>query len=218
MIDDMTQYQNHIASWLGIILGFSFTLIYAALSKILRKQALKNIQEKLEPNEYIVYEAKFLLIPDLLTPFFTGGFLGEYIIPFIIFPEIQRIDTIDRQYLPLCILAELICLFIALYICSWKPVYTNKRFIMGFGIKFYYKLKGIFYYTEYLFYKDVVSFRYQNDFFFRALYMKKKDNKSIRIGYCTNKKEIEKYVKEQLIINGVKEEIKNDRPYDTISN
>lgn len=205
MIDDLTQYQDNIARNLGIICGISFCIIYFLLSKILRKKALKNIEAKLEPDEKIAYEAKLWIVPDLLAPFFIGGFLGEFIIPFIIFPEVQRIGSINRQFLPICIFAELIGFFLALYICSWIPVYTNKRFIMGFGLKFMYKLKNIFYYTEYLFYKDAISFYYQNDFFFRALYIKKRDNKSIRIGYCLNKKEIEKYVKDQLIINGVKE-------------
>lgn len=207
MIDDMTQYQNEFSINLGFILGIAFCLIYIPLSRFLRGKALKNIETKLELDEHVVYEAKFFLIPDLLTPFFIGGFLGEYIIPFIIFPEVQRIDTIDRQYLPICILALFICLFLALYICSRNSIYTNKRYILSFGIQFMYKLKGIFHTIDYLFYKEAVSFGYQNDIFFRALYMKNKDNKSMRIGGYANRKEIESYVKEQLILNNVKEEI-----------
>lgn len=206
-MDDLSPYQNDLAIHLGYICGIIFCIIFFFLSKFLRKKALKNIEAKLEPDEHIVHEAKLWIVPDMIAPFATGGFLGEYIIPFIIFPEVQRIDTIDRQYLPLCIFVDLFCLFFALYIASWIPVYTNKRFIKGFGIKFMYKLKGIFYYTEYLYYKDVVSYYYQNDFAFKALYMKKNDNKSIRIGYCLNKKEIEGYVEEQLINNNIKEGI-----------
>lgn len=205
-MDDLTEYQNNIVLNLGVICGLISCIIFFFASKFLRKKALKNIEAKLDSNEHVVYEAKLWIVPDMIPPFSIGGFLGEYIIPFIIFPEVQRIDTIHKSSFPLFIGALLICLFVALYICSWKSVYTNKRFIMGFGIKFMYKLKDIFYYTEELLYKDVVSFYYQNDFFFKALYMRKKNNKSIRIGYCLNKKEIEEYVKEQLIKNGIKEE------------
>lgn len=207
MIDDLTPYQDTIAHNLGIICGISFCVIYFFASKILRKRALKNIEAKLEADEQIVYKAKFFLIPDLIAPYFTGGFLGEFIIPFVIFPEVQRIGSIDRQALPICILAELICLFLALYIVSRQSIYTNKRFILGFGIKFMHKLKGIFHTMDYFFYKDAVFFGYQKDIFFKALYLKGKDNKSMRIGGYANRKEIEKYVKEQLIINGVKEVI-----------
>lgn len=207
MIDDLSPYQNSIAMNLGYTLGIVFCIVFFFLSKFLRKKALKNIEAKLETDEHIVYEAKLWIVPDMLLPFFMGLGLGEYLIPFTIFPEVQQIGAINRQYLPLCVFVELLGIFMALYICSWKPVYTNKRFIQGFGIKFMYKLKGIFHTMEDLFYKDAVYFWYQKDIFFRALYLKAKDNKLMHIGYCLNKKEIEEYVKQQLIMNNVKEKI-----------
>lgn len=205
MIDDLSPYQNDVAIHLGYICGISFCVVFFFLSKFWRKKALKNIGAKLEPDEHIAYEAKLWIVPDMLAPFFMGLGLGEYLIPFWIFPEVQQIGAINREYLLLCVFGELLGIFLALYICSWIPVYTNKRFIQGWGIKFMYKLKGIFHSMEDLFYKDAVSFYYQNDFFYRALYMKNKDNKLMRIGYCLNKKEIEEYVKQQLISNNIRE-------------
>ena len=203
MIDDMTQYQTEFALKLGIILGLAFCLIYIPLSHFLRNKALKNIKEKLEPDESIIIEAKFRLILDFILPFFTGGFLGEYIIPFIIFPEVQRIDTIDRQYLPLCILAELICLFLAFFICNWKIIITNKRIINAWGTKFLYKLKGIFFNTEYLFYTDIKTYEYKYLIWYKALYLIMSNNKKFRIADYTNSKEINSYVEKQLIKNNI---------------
>lgn len=207
MLNNMTTQQTNFSLTLGFIIGIVFCTAYMISSYFLRTKALENIKQKLEPDEHIVLEAKFRLFGDLAAAFPLGAFLGSFILPFMIFPDVQTIDTIDRQFFNLCVIAELFGLFFVLFICSWKIVYTNKRIIRGWGIKFFYKLKGIFYTDEFSYYKDVISFCYQSDIFSKSLYLKMKNNQSFRIGNYVNTKEIEEYVKQQLRNNNAKEVI-----------
>lgn len=187
MIDDLTPYQDNIASHLGIICGISFCLIYILLSKILRKLALKNIEAKLEPDESIVCEGKMNFI-EFIIPFAMGGFLGEYIIPFMIFPEIQRVNIIYRQDLFLCYLGELFCLFYAIVFASWKCVFTNKRMLNGFSFKFIYWLK--FFGEEFLLYSNIERIEYKFYILSKILFVILKNNKRTRLPNFRNKNEI----------------------------
>lgn len=202
MLGDMTQSQNTFSIQLGIVLGLGFYLIYSIASYFFRKRALKNIENNLLESEYILYEPKVVFSIDFLVPFGIGGFLGAYIIPFLVFPEVQMINTISRQYLSLCILAELIGIFVIFLFSSEKCVITNKRVIRAWGFKFICGLLKIKIFnkpqleTKYLNYSDVKSIEYKKIFGTDILTINLNNDKNFKLSGYKDLKDIQSIIEQ----------------------
>lgn len=188
MIDHMTQYQTEFTLKLGIILGLVFTLIYIVLSYFLRKLTLKTIEKELEKDEFIECEGKVKWWERFI-PFALGLFTGGFIIPFIIFPDVQRIDTIDRQNFFWCILAELIGIAFIPIVASWKCVFTNKRMINRCIFKLLNKFK--FFGDEFIIYSDIMRMEYNYHIWIKVLYFVLKSKRYYRVPLFENMKEVQ---------------------------
>lgn len=127
----------------GIIAGITTYVIYFISSYFLRKKALQRIKENLQEGEVIVYEPKFSYVAEVVFPFAVGGFLGGFIIPFFIYPDIQYVRTsalvMPRNTLPLWVIGELILIFALVFVSCWKYAITNRRIITAYTFKFIYK-------------------------------------------------------------------------------
>lgn len=125
----------------GLIIGIIILVTYRLLSLFFRNLAFEKIKKSLNENEYILYEPKACFTIDILTPFLVGGFLGGVIVPFIIFPSIQYLDSITREMLPTLIIAEIISITTLFVLASWKYVITNTRIIDTYAFDFISKLR-----------------------------------------------------------------------------
>jgi hypothetical protein len=157
---------DSISIILGIITGIIFLVIYSISSHFLRKKALQKIKRSLLEGEYIVKEPQNVFVIDVFMPFAVAGFTGMFIIPFIIYPELQHISGymggISREYLPLCIMAVVILIFINFWTACLKVIFTNKRIFYAWSFNFLYKFKDFFNKFDNLYYSDIKDYQYEN--------------------------------------------------------
>ena len=187
----MTPHEiNAISYKLEIITGVIFYIIYTILSYFLRRKSLKNINNSLLEDEYIELEPKFTFVVDTFVPFMTGGFVGGFIVPFLIYPEIQMIDTMHRQEFYFWISVLPIVLLALFYLSCTKFVLTNKRMIYGWSFRFLYSLTNIFNKFDYLNYSDIKDFKYMN-FLMTNILTLYTNNKSFVISGFKNIKEFQ---------------------------
>lgn len=142
-LNEITTITNILAIKTAIV----FYLLYLVVSYFCRKKALKRIKENLQEGEVIVYEPKFSYVAEIVFPLAIGGFLGGFIIPFFIYPNLQYVRTsasvMSRNSLPFWIICELILIFALGFVSCWKYAITNKRIITAYTFKFIYKFGKI---------------------------------------------------------------------------
>jgi len=190
-----TSYIDSISIIFGIITGIIFLIIYIILSHFLRKKALKKIENAFIEGEYIIKEAKSEFIIDFIVSFMTGAFLGMYIIPFLIYPELQSINSpytgsINREYLPLCIAIVIIALFFTLFISATKCVLTNKRIINASVFKFFNKFINF----NHINYSDIQDLKYENVLKIETLTIYLRNGKNYAISEYEDLKEFQSIV------------------------
>jgi hypothetical protein len=127
---------NLITLKLGIITSIIVYIFYSVCSYFGRKKALIRIKNSLYENEEIIYEPEHSHKGEIIFIFLVGGFLGMFILPFFIYPEIQYIDHFNRNSLPFLIICELIFILLLFYLTFRKYVITNKRIISAYTFRF----------------------------------------------------------------------------------
>lgn len=175
-----------------------FYLIYLPVRMFCQRLALKRIKDNLNKDEYIVYEPKLKWVIELIVPIATGGFFGGFILPFFVYKDITHIDRVPREYLPACVLAEMVMLFLIFTFCCRKFVITNQRFTCALSHKFIYRI-----------YKEPININLSNidhmkityKFINQFLIIYFKDKKQLKIASFRNFKKIKDIIENQLDTN-----------------
>ena len=193
----MTPQELHSITFnYAIVSGIVFYIIYMILSYFLRKKALKKIENNLLEGEYIVYEAKLGFLFKFLFIFGTGALFGGILL-FFIYPEIQYLAAlVNRQFLPLDILAELVGMYIVFQTSCEKFVITNKRMIYAWTFNFLYFFKGFFGRFDNINYTDIKNFNYENFLIINdSIYIDLKNDKRFIISGYKKLKDIYQIIK-----------------------
>lgn len=188
----------------------SFALVYVVIFKVagyfLRKKALENVEKQLTDGEYIVYDSKLKSIfSEVFVPLIIGGFIGHFMIPLLVYPEIRNVGLMYRIELPFWFIGMTYATFMFLYHSTTKQVLTNKGINFGWPFDFLYK------YTEfemkYLRYSEIYGFQnfkyseikkidYQNFLGFEVIYIYTNENKIHKIGAFKDLKKIKSILEE----------------------
>jgi hypothetical protein len=110
-----------------VLTGCIFLILVLPLRFYLRNEAIKRIKKMLDENEVIVHIPKISHIVDYYVPLGIGGFIGGFLVPFWLYPELQSIRIVSRENLHLFVVAEIIAILGILAIYSIRIVLTNFR-------------------------------------------------------------------------------------------
>lgn len=114
-----------------IISPIIFLLIYPMFNYFCHR-IIKKMFFKENSAEKIILTCRSSLIVPIISYTVFGYFLGCYIVPFFIFPNIVHIDMVSHENLPLYILLSLVFLLFGLANHYNTIILTNKRIINSF--------------------------------------------------------------------------------------
>lgn len=188
----------------------SFALAYVIVFKVagyfLRKKALEKVKNQLAEDEHIVYDSKLKsIIFEIFIPLIIGGFIGHFMTPLFVYPEMRNVGLLHRFELPFWTIGMPLTTTFFLYILSTKQILTNKRVIFGWTFDFLYKfaefekkhlLSSNLTYFEDLKYVDIKKIEYHNFLGFEVLDIHNNENRINRIGAFKDLKKIKSILEE----------------------
>lgn len=180
---------------LAIINGIIVCLFYLVLKSWGRKKALNKIKKDLSEDEYIVYEPQLNFTVELIFPFIIGAAFGAYILPFFIYPEIQKIDMVSRNDLPIIIIFDFLLFCFLILFSFFKTAITNRRIIKKWTFEFLNKHAK----TLNLKFSEINYLEIKWYFFLKSLNVWLKDGSYINfIGGFKNLEKIKAAIKENI--------------------
>lgn len=122
---------NILTVLIGMYLGIITFILNLIVGYLLSKVNVKKIEQEY-PNDEILYSYTPLLKWFSLCQFFVGGYIGSYLLPFLIFNNITRNRMVTPDNLLLYTIYGITGFLSALLISTYTFVLTNKR-LVGIG-------------------------------------------------------------------------------------
>lgn len=196
---------RHIAFILMLKSAVIFYIFIVLFRFWAQRKALKKIENMLQDDEEIIYNIDFSNVINLVLPLLTGGTIGWYILPLLLYPKyIQIIINSTNNYPLLSIIGIFFVVFINLLFSCKRNVLTNCRLLNQWSFDFMNVLgtdltseSAIFKNTN-LFYSNILSINLRKFLWITLIDINTKDNKYLYLRGIKDIGKIQSIIEKQI--------------------